>query len=78
MSTALSSTGDSASKRQFSQRAHTLHEHQDVDGVIVFAQGAGNEAVVVRVHHRGVQNPVDVPVAAAAQVLQSDSKHKRL
>lgn len=38
----------------------TLHEDQDVEGVVVLAQRLRDEAVVVRVHHRGVQDAVDV------------------
>ena len=37
-----------------------LHENQDVQRVVVLAQGAWDETVVVGVHHGGVQDPVDV------------------
>ena len=35
-----------------------LHEDEDVHGVVVLAERAGDEAVVVRVHDGGVEDPV--------------------
>ena len=35
-----------------------LHEDEDVHGVIVLAERPGDEAVVVRVHDGGVEDPV--------------------
>ena len=41
-----------------------LHEDEDVHGVVVLAERAGDEAVVVRVHHRRVQHAVDLTAGA--------------
>lgn len=36
-----------------------LHDDEHIDGVFVFTQSARNEAVVVWVHNRRVQNAID-------------------
>lgn len=37
-----------------------LHQDQNIQRVIVLAESPGDEAVVVRVHHRGVEDSVNV------------------
>jgi hypothetical protein len=46
----------------------TLHEDEDVQRIVVLTQRLRDEAVVVRVHHRGVQNAVDVHCTNSIQL----------
>jgi hypothetical protein len=51
-----------------------LHEDEDIDGVVVLAEGAGDEAVVVRVHHGRVQDPVNLTTRNTFRRTQTEER----
>jgi hypothetical protein len=53
-----------------------LHEDEDIDGIVVLAEGAWDEAVVVRVHHGRVEDPVNL-ITGKHRSRTHSGEHKR-